>query len=86
VTLRGLLEYLNITKLTPVIRGPCQHARAEYRCRPGRRLQHLIRARNATCTAPGCGRRAAGCDQDHTSPHHHGGRTCECNLTPQCVT
>jgi Domain of unknown function (DUF222) len=84
VTTRGLLEFLGITNLTPVIRGPCQHARAEPRYRPSRKLQHLIRARNATCAAPGCGRRAASCDLDHTSPHHHGGRTCECNLAPLC--
>ena len=82
--LRGLLDFLNITKITPVIRGPCQHARAEHRYRPSRRLQHLVRARNATCTAPGCGRRAASCDLDHTRPHHDGGRTCECNLAPLC--
>jgi hypothetical protein len=84
VTLRGLLESLNIRNLDPVIRGPCPHARAEQRYRPGRRLQHLIQARTATCAAPGCGRRAASCDLDHTSPHHHGGRTCECNLAPLC--
>ena len=84
LTLRGLLDFLNIRKLTPVIRGPCQHARAEHRYRPSRKLQHLVRARNATCTAPGCGRRAASCDLDHTDPHHHGGRTCECNLAPPC--
>ena len=78
--LRGLLDFLNIRKLTPVIRGPCQHAGAEHRYRPSRKLQHLVRARNATCTAPGCGRRAASCDLDHTDPHHQGGRTCECNL------
>jgi Domain of unknown function (DUF222) len=82
--LRGLLDFLNIRELTPVIRGPCQHARAEHRYRPSRKLQHLIRARNATCAAPGCGRRAASCDLDHTDPHHHGGRTCECNLAPLC--
>ena len=82
--LRGLMEFLNIRKLTPVIRGPCQHARAEARYRPSRRLQHLVRARSATCTAPGCGRRAASCDLDHTDPHHYGGRTCECNLAPLC--
>ena len=82
--LRGLLDFLNITKLTPVIRGPCRHARAERRYRPSRKLQHLIRARNATCAAPGCSRRAAACDLDHTEPHHHGGRTCECNLAPLC--
>jgi hypothetical protein len=84
MTLRGLLESLNIRNLDPVIRGPCQHARAEQRYRPSRKLQHLVRARTATCAAPGCGRRAASCDLDHTDPHHHGGRTCECNLAPLC--
>jgi hypothetical protein len=84
MTSRGLLEFLNIKNITPVIRGPCQHAQAEHRYRPSRKLQHLIRARNTTCTAPGCGRRAASCDLDHTDPHHQGGRTCECNLAPQC--
>ena len=44
----------------------------------------MVRARNATCTPPGCGRRAASCDLDHTDPHHQGGRTCECNLAPLC--
>ena len=42
VTPRGLLDFLNITKLTPVIRGPCRHARAESRYRPSRKLQHLL--------------------------------------------
>jgi len=84
VTPRGLLEFLNIKKLNPVIRGPCDHQQAEHRYRPSRNLQHLIRARNATCTAPGCGRRAANCDLDHTDPYHQGGRTCECNLSPLC--
>jgi hypothetical protein len=84
VTPRGLLEFLNIQELTPVIRGPCQHARAEHRYRPSRTLRHLVRARNVTCAAPGCGRRAASCDLDHTSPHHRGGLTCECNLAPLC--
>ena len=84
VTLPGLLELLHITQLTPVIRGPCDHARAEDRYRPSRKLRHLVRARNVPCTAPGCGRRATACDLDHTDPHHQGGRTCECNLAPQC--
>jgi hypothetical protein len=84
MTPRGLLESLNIKKLTPVIRGPCQHVQAEQRYRPSRKLQHLIKARNATCNAPGCGRRAASCDLDHTDPYHQGGRTCECNLAPLC--
>jgi hypothetical protein len=84
LTVRGLQDFLNIMTLTPVIRGPCQHARAEDRYRPSRKLSHLVKARNTTCTAPGCGRRAARCDLDHTDPHHHGGRTCECNLAPLC--
>jgi hypothetical protein len=84
VTLRYLQDFLKIKKLTPVARGPCQHEQAEHRYRPSRNLQHLIKARNTTCTAPGCGRRAASCDLDHTDPHHQGGRTCECNLAPLC--
>jgi Domain of unknown function (DUF222) len=83
-TLPGLLDLLNITQLTPVTRGPCEHAQAEDRYRPGRKLAHLVKARNATCTAPGCSRRAAACDLDHTEAYDHGGRTCECNLAPQC--
>jgi uncharacterized protein DUF222 len=84
MTPRGLLDFLNVTNLIPVIRGPCQHARAEDRYRPSRTLRHLIRARNTACAAPGCGRRATSCDLDHTDPHHRGGRTCECNLAPLC--
>src|SRR5690349_12468248 len=84
VTLRGILELLGITGLTPVIRGPCQHTGAEDRYRPSRRLIHRVKARNTTCTAPRCGRRAATCDLDHTDPHHQGGLTCECNLAPLC--
>jgi Domain of unknown function (DUF222) len=84
VTPRGLLKFLNIKEVTPVIRGPCQHVQAEHHYRPSRKLQHLIRARNTTCTAPGCGRRAASCDLDHTDPYHQGSRSCECNLAPLC--
>ena len=36
-TLQGLLDLLNITQLTPVIRGPCEHPHAEDRYRPGRK-------------------------------------------------
>jgi Domain of unknown function (DUF222) len=72
------------TPLTPVTRGPCDHAHAETGYRPSRKLQHLIRARNARCTAPGCGRPAARCDLDHTVPWDQGGITCECDLAPLC--
>ena len=71
-------------KFSTVIRGPCDHAQAHDGYRPGRKLRHLVTARNATCTAPGCGQPAARCDLDHTSPWHHGGLTCPCNLSPLC--
>jgi hypothetical protein len=71
-------------KFSPVIRGPCDHRQAEAGYRPSRTLQHLVRARNARCTAPGCGRAAASCDLDHTIPWHHGGLTCACDLAPLC--
>jgi hypothetical protein len=71
-------------KFNTVIRGPCDHAQAQARYRPGRKLRHLITARNATCTAPGCGQPAARCDLDHTTPWHLGGATCECNIAPLC--
>jgi hypothetical protein len=79
-----LLQVLKIRTCDDVIRGPCDHAQEEPRYRPSRKLQHLIRARNATCTAPGCNWRAAVCDLDHTDPHHDGGKTCPCNLAPLC--
>jgi hypothetical protein len=71
-------------KFNQVIRGPCDHAQAHAGYRPGRKLRHLVSARNATCTAPGCGYAAASCDLDHTTPWHLGGVTCECNLAPLC--
>jgi hypothetical protein len=70
------------TPLIPVTRGPCDHARAETGYHPSRKLQHLIRARSAACTAPGCRRTAARCDLDHTVPWDQGGLTCECGLAP----
>ena len=72
------------TPLIPVTRGSCDHPHAEAGYHPSHRLQHLIRARNATCTAPGCRRPAARCDLDHTVPWDQGGLTCECGLAPLC--
>jgi Domain of unknown function (DUF222) len=72
------------TPLTPITRGPCDHAHAEAGYRPSRKLAHLIRARNTRCTAPGCGRPAARCDLDHTVAWDQGGMTCECGLAPLC--
>jgi hypothetical protein len=70
--------------LTPIARGGCDHERAETGYTPSRRLQHLVRARNTRCSAPGCGRPAARCDLDHSTPWDEGGLTCECNLAPLC--
>ena len=70
--------------LTPIARGPCDHAHGEVGYHPSRKLTHLIRARNNRCTAPGCTRPAARCDLDHTVPWDQGGRTCECGLAPLC--
>ena len=72
------------TPLIPVARGPCGHTHAEVGYHPSRKLAHLIRARSATCTAPGCRRPAARCDLDHTHPWDDGGATCECNVSPLC--
>ena len=71
------------TPLTPITRGPCDHAHGQVGYHPSRTLVR-VRARNATCTAPGCGRPAARCDLDHTTAWDKGGRTCECNMAPRC--
>ena len=65
------------TLLTPITRGPYDHAHAQAGYHPTRTLVHLVRARSATCTAPGCGRPAARCDLDHTTAWDKGGLTCE---------
>ncbi|HEX6522087.1 MAG TPA: hypothetical protein VF070_19085, partial [Streptosporangiaceae bacterium] len=71
-------------RLAPITQDTCEHDAAEPGYTPSRRLAHLIKARNATCTAPGCGAAAAGCDLDHTLAWDKGGITCECGLAPLC--
>jgi hypothetical protein len=71
-------------RMTPVVRGSCDHAYGEAGYHPSRALTHRVSARNATCTAPGCGRPAVRCDLDHTTAWDKGGLTCECNLSPLC--
>ncbi len=71
-------------RMTPITRGSCDHHHAEAGYRPSRKLRHIVGARNARCTAPGCGRPAAKCDLDHTIAWDHGGLTCECDLAPLC--
>jgi Domain of unknown function (DUF222) len=71
-------------RMTPIARGTCGHDHAEPGYRPSRKLQHLVKVRNARCTAPGCGRSATRCDLDHTIAWQEGGLTCECDLAPLC--
>ncbi len=82
-TVRDYLASLRI-RIAPIARGHCDHARAEAGYRPSRALQHLVKVRNARCTAPGCGRPASRCDLDHTVAWDQGGLTCECDLAPLC--
>ena len=67
-----------------LLRGTCDHSRQTDAYRPGRSLDHLLKIRNPTCTAPGCRRPVERCDIDHVIPYHLGGRTCECNCHPAC--
>jgi Domain of unknown function (DUF222) len=80
----GLPGWLRQVKITPLQTARCTHPREGRGYQPGPALRHLIRVRNPACTAPGCRRPAGRCDLDHTTPHHLGGRTCECNLGPLC--
>ena len=82
----GARDYLTglRVRMVPVARGHCDHTRAESGYRPSRALAHLVKVRNARCTAPGCGRPAARCDLDHTLAWDNGGITCECDLAPLC--
>ena len=57
----------------------CSHLRQSPRHHPPDRLQNLIRARQRTCSFPGCRRPATRCDLDHTLAYDQGGPTCECN-------
>ena len=80
--LADLLRDLNVT-FTPIAKGSCDHASAEDRYTPSRKLGHLVRARTATCPAPGCGAHAYHNDLDHTLAYP-AGITCQCDLAPPC--
>ena len=64
---RAFLQRLRI-RITPLAVGTCDHRNEEPGYKPSRLLRHLIEARTPRCTAPGCQRPAAQCDQDHTIP------------------
>ena len=82
--LAELIRRLNLT-FTPVATGTCDHAQAEAQYSPSRKLRHLVRARSATCDAPGCQSQAVNADLDHTLPWPDG-PTEQCNLAPRCRT
>jgi hypothetical protein len=82
--LAELLRRLGVA-VTPIARGTCDHARAEDHYTPSRMLKHLVRARAATCDAPGCQAQASTADLDHTVPWPDG-PTEQCNLAPRCRT
>ena len=77
-----LLSRLNATP-EPIAEGTCDHVHRENRYIPSRKLKHLIRARTARCSAPGCGAQAITSEIDHTVPYP-AGASCECNLGPAC--
>jgi hypothetical protein len=80
--LADLLRGFGVT-FEPVARDTCDHRHAEDRYVPSRKLRHLLRARNQTCTAPACNAQAVFCDVDHSVPYPDG-PTDQCNLNPKC--
>jgi hypothetical protein len=80
----ALVRALNLT-FEPIAKGTCDHQHAEEHYTPSRKLQHLVRARSATCTGPGCRAQAIYADLDHTTPYPEGSSD-ECNLGPKCRT
>jgi hypothetical protein len=82
--LTELLRRLGLT-LTPIARASGDPAPAEDGYVPSRSLKHLVRARTATCDAPGCQNPAASADLDHTVPWPDG-PTSQSNLAPRCRT
>lgn len=52
--------------------------------RPSAAMKRWFSIRHATCDFPGCGRRAANCDLDHTQAWADGGTSTIANLAPRC--
>ena len=76
--------WLATVTITPIETGTCAHRRESAGYRPSPALRHIVKIRSPRCGYPGCGRPAQRCDDDHTIPHHKGGKTCECNMHPLC--
>lgn len=65
-------------------------ARAALDAHPNRRLAHAalrrhVQMRDRYCIGPGCRRRAAATELDHTRDHAHGGPTATTNSGPGCA-
>jgi len=82
--LTELIRRLNLT-FTPIARSPGDPAPPEDGYVPSRKLRHLVRARTATCDAPGCHNPAINADLDHTTAWPDG-PTSQSNLAPRCRT
>ncbi len=66
-----------------------EQARAALDQHPNRRFAHAalrrhIQMRDRHCVGPGCRRRAAATELDHTRDHAHGGQTLTTNSGPHC--
>jgi hypothetical protein len=77
-------SWLAKVTITPIAASTCDHRHQSAGYQPSDSLRHLVKTRSPRCGYPGCRRPAVRCDDDHTVPHHKGGRTCECNLHPLC--
>ncbi|HEX3921988.1 MAG TPA: hypothetical protein VHY31_06860 [Streptosporangiaceae bacterium] len=80
----GHRTWLATVTTTPIAAATCDHRHQSAGYQPSPTLRHLVKTRSPRCGYPGCRRPAWRCDDDHTIPHHKGGRTCECNLHPLC--
>jgi hypothetical protein len=80
----GRQAWLATVTITPIAASTCDHRHQSAGYQPSPTLRHLVKTRSPRCGYPGCRRPAWRCDDDHTVPHHKGGRTCECNLHPLC--
>ena len=74
----------SITRLLtePVTGAVLQMDARQYR--PSAALRRWLAIQQVTCDFPGCGRRAAHCDLDHTHAWADGGQTAAGNLTHRC--
>ncbi len=81
---RDRRTWLATVTITPIAASTCDHRHQSAGYQPSPTLRHLVKTRSPRCGYPGCRRPAVRCDDDHTVPHHKGGRTCECNLHPLC--